>query len=244
MKDQPVVPDSATPPPPAASNGVYGSPPQPEAPATKPKEPIYKKKWFLPVAMLVIGMVLGVAMTAGSSEGSSGGDDIATLKSKVATLESQLDAVTTDRDALKAAATTPSEPAPEPEPAAAPSLDAQKAGFVAAFEESRVKLAGIVEDDGNAESVDKLAYDAKTETVILDVTSRWGSPDNQVDGAWAIVRLMSTLYDADEGAWYQDGFVPNLRLVNSGRKYTQSGDFMLRLAAFSASRSDWEKECW
>jgi hypothetical protein len=208
------------------------------------KEPVYKRKWFIPVVMLLVGMFIGVATGSGDSGVPSSGDDVAALESKVATLEADLERVTAERDALESAASQDEpEPTAQAEPSA-PSPEVQRTAFASVFEENRVKLAQILESDDNVESVDKLAYDPASEVVTLDVTSTWASPDNQVEGAWAIVRLMSTLYDPDKGAWYQDGFVPSFVLVNSGSEYTQSADFMLRLATFSASRDDWESECW
>jgi len=218
--------------------------PPPAVSAADKKEPVYKRKWFIPVAMLLVGMFIGVTAGSGESGAPSSGDEVAALESKVAALEANLEEVTAERDALESAASQDEpEPAAETEPSA-PSPEVQRAAFASVFEENRVKLAQILEGDDNVESVDKLAYDPASEVVTLDVTSTWASPDNQVEGAWAIVRLMSTLYDPDGGAWYQDGFVPSFVLINSGSQYTQSGDFMLRLATFSASRDDWEKECW
>lgn len=218
--------------------------PPPAVSAADKQQPVYKRKWFIPAVMLLVGMFIGVAAGSGGSEVPSSGDDVAALESKVAALEADLVEVTAERDALESAASQDEpETAAQTEPSA-PSPEVQRTAFASVFEEDRVKLAQILESDDNVESVDKLAYDPASEVVTLDVTSTWASPDNQVEGAWAIVRLMSTLYDPDKGAWYQDGFVPSFVLVNSGSQYTQSGDFMLRLATFSASRDDWEKECW
>lgn len=220
------------------------TPVPPTEPAAHEKEPVHKRKWFVPVVMLLVGMLLGVAVASGSSDAPTTGGEVAALESKVTSLEAELEEITAERDTLKSdAPQSEPEPAAEPEPSA-PSREVQIAAFETVFEENRVKLAQILEDDDNVESVDKLAYDSASQTVLLDVTSPWASSDNQVDGAWAIVRLMSTLYESDQGSWYQDGFVPSFVLTNSGSKYTQSDDFMLRLAAFSASREDWEKECW
>jgi len=72
---------------------------EPVTPADSPevKSPIYKRKWFLPVAMLIVGIVIG-SMFSGASESQA---ENATLKAQVDTQAAQLVSVTAERDLMK-----------------------------------------------------------------------------------------------------------------------------------------------
>ena len=118
---------------------------------------------------------------------------------------------------------------------------------------SRDAIIDIIQDGGEVETVDKFVFefpesgDAESDllglVLVLDVTSRWASRDNQEDGAWAITRVMSALWDPSEIVPYHELWVPPFRLTNSGTTYECSGEFMVRLASVQAGRSDWESEC-
>ncbi len=120
--------------------------------------------------------------------------------------------------------------------------------FFLVFEQTRETIIEIWAEDINVESVDKYVAEAEdagellSVQVILDVTSGWAHPDNQHDGAWEITRSMAILYEED-GAWYDELWVPVFRLVNSGRAYQCAGDFMVQLADSRQSRADWEEQC-
>lgn len=121
--------------------------------------------------------------------------------------------------------------------------------FLLAFGEMRQDLIDALSDDINVQSVDKFVAEAQDEDdllsviVILDITSVWASPDNQHDGAWELMRAMALAWHPINGSWYQELWVPGFRLVNSGRTYECTGDFMVQLADARASRSDWEEQC-
>lgn len=77
---------------------VQEAPAAPTSAISAPGVPLHKRKWFLPVAMLLLGLMLGIGM--GSS--SSGDTDTPDLRSQVSSLEAKVDELTTERDALEA----------------------------------------------------------------------------------------------------------------------------------------------
>lgn len=82
MTDQPEIPTSVTPPPPAAPTGAYAPPPAPVAPAAAvtPKKPVHKQVWFWLVISFVALTILftilaaiGLVAFSTSTESVSGG---------------------------------------------------------------------------------------------------------------------------------------------------------------------------
>lgn len=114
-------------------------------------------------------------------------------------------------------------------------------GMEVVFEEQRDTLADTLDSISDVETVDRLVFE--NETVIVDITSGWASPDNQHDGAWNLMKGISQFWESGEGIWYQEAFVPNLTLINSGRTYACTGEFMVEMASLNAGRSAWETEC-
>lgn len=93
-------------------SGVYEVPTEPgvsdssAAPPVQPKKTsLLKRRWFMPVSMLALGLILGAVMTSGSpdytAELSSLKSSQADLQGQVSDLQSKLDAVTKERDSLK-----------------------------------------------------------------------------------------------------------------------------------------------
>jgi len=117
----------------------------------------------------------------------------------------------------------------------------------------RDDLLDILNGLSDVETVDKLAIgttgggpvdvDSPDTVLVLDITSAWASRSHQEDGAWSITRLLSVLWNRDDGLFYTPYWTPGLYFVNSGTEYQCSGEFMVRMAATLASRSDWEREC-
>lgn len=106
----------------------------------------------------------------------------------------------------------------------------------------RAELVDVLGLSNDVDSVDLVDFDAETDTLIIDITSRWSSAGVQADGAWSIIRVLAAFWGQDSVFAYPDWPVA-LRFVNSGTVYECSDDFMQRLADTRASRSDWEQEC-
>jgi hypothetical protein len=223
---------TSTPPPPP-SGGPYQVPPPPPGAPPPPPNRTKPRRWPLWVGLGVLAFVLlgvvGALTDTGDDERSEPNKIEADAPATTATLE----ATTT----TTAAPTTTSTMSPEQ------MVDVAKLAFGVVFDAQRVELAEAVQGDINVGSVDLFAYDGNTGVVTLDITSGWASPDNQVDGAWDLTRQLAALYSPTDGAWYQAEWVPGFTLVNSGVTYRCSGEFMARLATFSASRADWDAEC-
>jgi len=121
--------------------------------------------------------------------------------------------------------------------------------FLTRFEVVRESLIELWSQSPYVDSVDELTAEADTEgdaltiVVTLDVTSGRATPESQHDGAWEIMRTMAVLWDPLNGAWFNETWSPPFRLVNSGRPYECSAEFMVDLADARASRLDWEAQC-
>ena len=127
--------------------------------------------------------------------------------------------------------------------ATAPTAEQYREAFITVWDDGfRGDLVEALGSSNDIESVDFLDFDAETDTVVIDVTSRWASPGNQVDGAWGITRTLAILWK-DGSVLGDPTWSAGLRLVNSGTAYTCTSDFMQRLADARAARSDWEAEC-
>lgn len=68
---------------------------------SKPKTPIHKRKWLLPVAILLAGIFIGSAFASPSPDAVTTGSDSAALTAKMEALEADVEALTTERDLLK-----------------------------------------------------------------------------------------------------------------------------------------------
>lgn len=245
------------------STGPPSSPPPPPPPEEAGfAEDVSKPPWWkrpVPLwAVLLIGVVaLGIgAATADSDEDAevataSNGeledqltqleDELEERDEEIADLNEQIEATetteTTTTTSTTSTTTTTTTP-PSPEELRAEAVDE----MARRFEANRDSLAAALSDHDEVETLDRLLFEG--ETVIIDVTSRWASPDNQHDGAWTLSRELATFWEPDgEGAWWQEAFVPNFRLVNSGRVYDCSGAFMVEMASLRAGRADWEATC-
>lgn len=91
-------------PPTTAAQGVALTVPVTTATAAVKKPAIYKRKWFLPVAMAFLGLLVGTALASPSgtsdTKASSSGAD-AKAASRIEALEANVAALTAERDALK-----------------------------------------------------------------------------------------------------------------------------------------------
>ncbi|MHB1017676.1 MAG: hypothetical protein ACYC2X_07320 [Coriobacteriia bacterium] len=65
---------------------------------SKQTVPVFKRPWFLPIAMLLVGLILGVGMASGGAD-----DKTPDLLAQVAGLEAKVDDLTAERDALEEA---------------------------------------------------------------------------------------------------------------------------------------------
>jgi len=121
--------------------------------------------------------------------------------------------------------------------------------FLTRFEVARESLIELWSQSPYVESVEELAAEADTEgdsltiVVTLDVTSGRATPESQHEGAWEIMRTMAVLWNPLNGAWFNETWSPPFRLVNSGRSYECSAEFMVDLADARATRLDWEAQC-
>lgn len=108
----------------------------------------------------------------------------------------------------------------------------------------RSELIEALGNDQSVQSVDLVVFDTNSDTIVVDVTSRWSSYERQQDAAWEITRAFATFWDTNETPIFrQPGWSPSFRFVNSGAEYHCSAEFMAALADVIASRSDWESQC-
>lgn len=189
--------------------------------------------------MGVIGAIAGGGEDDGSSDNSSAS---ATSEESAATEPPATEPPVTEPPVTEAPSTTA---APTTTIALTPEqeIEIAKLAFSTVFEGQKMQVAEILEDSGNAETVDKFLFEMETGDLILDVTSRWASPDNQVDGAWEDTRSLAVLWGRPDGGWYQEVWTPNLLFTNSGTTYNCPGPFMVQLGSLEAGRGDWEATC-
>lgn len=138
---------------------------------------------------------------------------------------------------------------PPPTTTLAESLELDAVTMVLQIEGSRDNVIEIISGLSDVESLNKYEFAVTDEgdflslRMTLDVTSAWRADDNQHEGAWAITRVMSIMWEEGEGVLHSEFFLPAFQLTNSGRSYECSGEFMARLADTRASQADWEAEC-
>lgn len=185
------------------------------------------------VGALLLGLVGGTLIKGGSSSEQTATTGTASVSSTSTTTSSSTTTTVQRTTTTTAAPTTTSPPTPEE----------VKAAFPGVFDSHRKALLDALGNDENIQSVDRFEYDEKTGAVVLAVTSRWASPDNQDQGAWEITRSAASLWEPGKGVWYSAVWAPSFQLVNSGRYRNCSGEFMVKLADARASQGDWTKSC-
>lgn len=70
-------------------------------PEESSKPPLHKRKWFVPVVTLMVGLMLGTALASPSIASSGSDSKVAALEQQVSGLKTQVDTLTTERDGLK-----------------------------------------------------------------------------------------------------------------------------------------------
>lgn len=129
--------------------GVYevaesASAPTASVGASVQKTPIYKQTWFLPAAMLLLGLVLGTAV-AGSPDDI--GADVRRLEADARSLKAELTQVTAERDALQKELD--------------PILRAEEASAAAAADAAKAKADAEAKAKAEVEAKAKAEADAK-----------------------------------------------------------------------------------
>lgn len=119
-----------------------------------------------------------------------------------------------------------------------------KAAMIDAFTQTRNDFVPAIQASTDVASADKIEYDPVSDSIDVEVTSRWASPDNQVDGAWNITKLVAALWETEgSGLRRYPPYAPGFRLVNSGTVYHCTSDVMIAIAEIRASREDWQAQC-
>lgn len=234
MSDTNQTPAPPPPPPPPVSGGDGDQPGAMKRTWAKYRGwPLWAQ---ITIGILVLIILAGIASGGEDEEPVAAVDETTTTEEVEETPTTTTEATTTTTEATT---TTTEAPTTTLSPEQEREVAVIAMGLV--FEESRDLLAETLDSLTDVETVDRLAYE--NETVIVDITSTWASPDNQHDGAWNIMKGFAVLWDPDDGNWYQKSFSPNLQLINSGRVYTCPGDFMVQMADLRAGRSEWETTC-
>lgn len=219
-------------------------PPPPPPPETETgADGFFKKAWSKfrswPLwAQVLIGLVLLLVVVGAAGGGETDEEPVSadTTTTSVAETTTTTEATTTTTESTTTTeATTTTTLTPEQE------REIAVVAMGVVFEDQRLSFAELLADLTDVETVDRLAFE--NETVIIDITSTWASPDNQHDGAWTLMKAMAQFWEPNEGIWWQEAFVPNFQLVNSGRVYNCSGDFMVDMATLRAGRNEWEASC-
>jgi hypothetical protein len=154
------------------------------------------------------------------------------------------DTTTTEAPTTTTEATTTTTTTEPTTTTATVSADVAKAAVDSVFDNNRVQIAAIIQDNPNVDTVDSFELDLVVDRIRLDITSPFVTPENQADGAWELTRqLAEPLYSTDGGFFSTPQYTPGFELINSGTTYTCSSDFMIRLASFAAGRTDFENEC-
>lgn len=242
-------------------------PPTPPAPgptltAAEPgsKPPWWKRRWVIITASVFVVLLI-IGALAGDDE-EDGEEDVATEEPTADADEALGDdeAEAEDPEPIPEEPTATPEPEPTatpaptatPEPTATPTpeplspeeeIEIAQVAFGIVFEDTRTALIEVLADDINVQSVDRYEWDAELGAVVVDITSGWASPDNQVDGAWELTRAFAQLWAPADGAWHQDVWTPDFRLTNSGTVYACPAEFMVALGDVRASRADWQSTC-
>ena len=180
------------------------------------------KRWSLhPIAALAILLVtLLIGIGIGAASGSSDKKDatVAAVDTSTSTTSTAPPTTTTTRPPTTTTTLPPATP------------ESVGGLFPAGFESSRSKVLDVLTSMTDIETVDSFIYDPAKQAVTLAVTSRWASPENQVDGAWSISRAIATLWQQPDGAMTTRLVQPKFTLVNSGTRYTCPAETMTALA--------------
>lgn len=233
------------PPPPPPPTGGSAQPPAPTDKGPGIASRAWGTVWAWPTSAKVTTGVLVVLLIVASASGADDpddGEDVAATDTTEVERTTTTERETTTTTERPTTTTTTTEP-----PTTTTTLSPEEERFVAVlamqtvFDENRSSLAETLDGLIDVETVDRLAFE--NETVVVDVTSGWASPDNQHDGAWTIMKGMAQFWEPNEGIWWQEQFVPSFTFVNSGRSYHCTGDFMVQMATLSAGRDQWEGTC-
>lgn len=229
------------------------TPPPPPPPSTNsdgkaglPQRAIGAVRAWPTSAKVTSGVLLVLFIVAAASGGTADDSEVATAGAVESTsTEAVAETTTTERQTTTTTRPTTTTTTTPPTTTTTLSPEQERGFAVQAmqtvFDENRTGLADTLNSLTDVETVDRLVFE--NETVVVDVTSGWASPDNQHDGAWTIMKAMAQFWEPNEGVWWQPQFVPNFQFVNSGRVYTCSGDFMVQMATLAAGRDQWEGSC-
>jgi hypothetical protein len=122
--------------------------------------------------------------------------------------------------------------------------DVAKAAVNWVFNRTRARLVEIIEQDPGVESVERLELDLDADVIRLDFTATLPNRGREGDTTWALVqRFAEPMFSPDSGSFSTELYTPGLAVATGGSSYACPSDTMIRLATFSASRTDFENEC-
>lgn len=201
---------------------------------------LLRRQVAMPVWSLALIVLAFVGIIGATAEpGEENGTEVATARDREPTDTTATTTLRTTTTAAPTTTTVATTTTTAPTTTTEPAVTQQS--FQAIFDAHRPDFLAILQDDNNIETVDKFIYESGSGMIVLDVTSAWASPDNQVEGAWTIMRGMAALWQP--GGPFPDSFTPGLRLVNSGTRHECDSTFMLQLARTEAGRQDWAAAC-
>jgi hypothetical protein len=237
-------------------NMTPGSLPPPPPPVVEEasRPPWWRRRWVLITAGVVVVLMVIGALSSPDEDDEDG--EVATETTSADTTSDEPTPEPTEEPAEEPTQTpepeptATAEPTSTPEPTPAPTLtrreerEVAQIAFGIVFDDRRGDLLDLLRDDtGNIESVDRFEFDQDAGAVVLDITSPYQTAEFQVESAWTLTTAFAQLYRPDDEIWFQEAWVPDFVLINSGTRYECPGDFMVRLGDARASRSEWEREC-
>lgn len=208
------------------------------------EQPDKRKWWQRPVTLPLWSLILiGVVLFAAGNAGSGG--DSERVASDASGESAPVETVTVTETVTETTVAEPEEePSPSPEPATM-TREQQAATFATFIEEQGPKLADAIEQDhatDGVESADQVVYDADAETLVVAVSTGWGTDPYRRDAAWGITRSLVGVVWSGEVEWLTD-FNPSLRLQVDHLVYQCDGELLTDLGARRASRDDWQSSC-
>jgi hypothetical protein len=121
--------------------------------------------------------------------------------------------------------------------------DMQRFGFPIVFNATRQDIINVIEDDSLVVSVDTLAYDPDSATVLIALTPTYDFDSGVRDDAWLFMQAFAIFFD--DGNWSDPdtGFAPSFDMTITTARYRCDSQTMKDIASGGVTREQWESAC-
>ena len=239
------------------SYGESSEPPRPTPPivpvtSTSSSKPVYKRWWFIFIAVILGLGAIGNALGSGTDE-VPGAVATTTTEEPTTDASAPTDTIQVTTTATPPTTTTTTTTTQPTTTTTAFSLSVEETIviFAAVFEDRRVEVASIIEEGVfHLESVDLLQYEPEgdTATLYMSATSRFPSllPEDLVDDGWDIMQAWKFYWTGfiDETVPESLLIVPNISVDLSGHTFECPRQFIIDMVDLRVSQSDFAATCF